>query len=149
MNAGLEEKLEFQLVLCTSSQQLSHFACRDHFLLIAEKPRLIQVTYVTSLGYLCPKPASSEIFGYKYVDISPFFASISWPLNPGPFGCSQSIQNYSPKGEVNTVSSRLAVDKEACGKLEAEKSCFVQKSTFSQAKNMNASEGKNCHELRR
>ena len=68
--------------------------------------RLIQVTYVTSLGYLYLQPASSEIFGYKYVDISPFFASISWPLNPGPFGCSQSIQNYSPKGEVNTVSSR-------------------------------------------
>ena len=31
------------------------------------RSRLIQVAYVTSLGYLCPKPASFEIFGCIYV----------------------------------------------------------------------------------
>ena len=37
-------------------------------------------------------------------------ASISWHSNPGPFGHSQSIQNYTPKGKVNTVSSRTLDD---------------------------------------
>ena len=56
-----------------------------------------------------------------------FFASILWPSNPSPFGHSQSIQNYTPKGKVNTVSSsqeHSTIDKVGCGKLKAEKSCL-------------------------
>ena len=42
---------------------------KDPFLL---RSRLIQVVYVTSLGYLCPKSASIEIFGCcMYVCFSP------------------------------------------------------------------------------
>ena len=66
--------------------------------------RLIQAMYVTSLGCLCPKPASFEIFLiclYVCMSITEI-ASISWPSNQGPFGCSQSIQNYryTPKGNL-------------------------------------------------
>ena len=37
------------------------------FFFCCEASRLIQVKYVTSLGCMCPKPASFEIFGCKYV----------------------------------------------------------------------------------
>ena len=40
------------------------------------RSRLIQVAYVTSLGCLCPKPASFEIFGCKYVCM---YVSASYP----------------------------------------------------------------------
>ena len=89
------------LTFCLPGPLLAH-CCKATSL----PSRLIQVTYVTSLGYLCPKPASSEICGYKYVGISPFFCLNFMALESRPFGPRQSIQNYSPKGEVNTVPSR-------------------------------------------
>ena len=78
--------------------------------------RLIQVAYVTSLGCLCPKPASFEISGCKYVCMYVFHRicldfKMSLQIEPLLFR-SRSIQ------EENLKNTR--------GKLKARGiSCFV------------------------
>ena len=62
---------------------------------------------MTSQGYLSLQPASFEIFGckyvYRYICITPFLPQFHGPQVQALL---VAIQNYIPKGKVNTVSSR-------------------------------------------
>ena len=58
------------------------------------------------------------------------------PRNRGSFVRTQTIQNYTRKGNVNTVSSRTQLEhprtlncgyNAGCGKLKAQKSCSCGK----------------------
>ena len=81
------------------------------------RSRLIQVAYVTSLGCLCPKSASFEIFGcFK---IAPHLPRFQVPRNLGSFFFFYSILKENQK-------STRSFDTVECTKRKAqEKSCFV------------------------
>ena len=72
------------------------------------RSRLIQVAYVTSLGCLCLKPASFEIFGCNYVCIYvctslhlPRFQV--WPSKSRLF-CSQSIDSERKQKNIQNTN---------------------------------------------
>ena len=77
------------LKLSSVSKKKDPFLLRSHRL----RSRLIQVAYVTSLGCLCPKPASIEIFGCcMYECFSPRLPWFQVCPSKSRLFCSQSIE---------------------------------------------------------
>ena len=81
---------------------------------------------MSSLDYLCPKPASFEIFGCKYVCVFHLYCLDFVALKCRPF-CSHPVDSdyYTPKGKKKYSLEHSNVAKVGCGKLKVEKSCFM------------------------